>query len=123
MIGGAATVGVVAVIAIGQSTGSGDVVIARCVDDRNVVVEETPCPDPGRASSSVGSGGYGTNPLFSGGARQYHYSYGGTGGYGEVAAGGTDIMPKKVTIVTLSGRTLVQRGGFGQSTSHRSSGS
>jgi len=39
-----------------------------------------------------------------------------------VAAGGSNVMPKKVTIVTLSGRTLVERGGFG-GTTHRSSGS
>jgi len=121
MIGGAATVGIVSLISIGFSAMGEDVVVARCIDDRNVVIDEANCPDPGRASSTAGSGGYGPSPLL-GGARQYHYTYGGSGNYGEIAAGGSNVMPRKVTIVTLSGRTLVQRGGFGQ-TSHRSSGS
>ena len=98
LIGGAATVGIVALIAIGNAP-DGDVVVARCVDDRNVVVDESGCPDPDRASSSNGSGGY-----------------------GEVASGGSNVMPKKVSIVTLSGRTLVERGGFGGTATHRSSG-
>jgi hypothetical protein len=127
LIGGAATVGVVAVVAIAYSSASSnDVVQARCTDQNNVVVDDSNCVQPAGNENQYHSGGLGGAliPIFiGGGGRQYHYTYGGTGDIGQVATGGTTVPPKDATVRTPSGKTIstgssagsssVKRGGFG----------
>jgi hypothetical protein len=123
LIGGGVTVGVVALIAVGYAASRPDEVQARCVDENNVVASDDNCvqPAPAAAASHYG-GGFIPFPIFiGGGGRQYHYNYGGTGGVGQVATGGTTVAPKNATVVTQSGRTI-QRGGFGVSRSTGGSG-
>lgn len=105
LIGGAAIVGVVALVAVGyQVLSSHDNVTARCVRDENgqeVVVEDRYC-----------GGSPGLNGIFLVGGSQYRYYYGGTGTIGGTAIGGTTVKPKGAEIKTPSG-TTIQRGGLG----------
>ncbi|WP_103382013.1 hypothetical protein [Pseudonocardia dioxanivorans] len=116
LIGTGVTVGVVAVIAIGYAiSNSNDEVEARCVDANNVVVDDSNCVTP--ASNNTGYHGGGFFPIFIGaGGGQYHYNYGGTGRVGQVASGGTTVVPKDSTTVKsgTSGKTI-SRGGLGVS--------
>lgn len=132
LIGGAVTVGVVALVAIAYSASGGDEqqVQARCVGPDNVVVSDDNCVRPASDAGQYHSGGFGFIPIFIGGGnRQYHYNYGGGGGIGQVATGGTTVPPKNATVRTPSGKTVagsssVSRGGFGVSgESGRSGGS
>jgi hypothetical protein len=122
LIGTGVTVGVVALIAIGYSVvNADDEVEARCVGPDNVVVDDSNCVTP--ASSTTHSGG-GFFPIFIGaGGAQYHYNYGGSGNIGQVASGGTTVVPKDGTTVksSTSGKTI-SRGGLGVSGSGSSSG-
>jgi hypothetical protein len=131
LIGAGATVGLVAVIAIGYAIAQPDEdVSARCVDDSGVVVDDSKCVTP------AASGAY---PIFiGGGGRQYHYNYGGSGSLGQPVSGGTTTVPRNSTRVsTPSGKSVsvgssdssssskssVSRGGLGSSSSGSSSGS
>lgn len=141
LIGAGATVGVVAVIAVGYGLSrADDNVSAHCVGDDGVVVDDANCVTPA-GNSGYYSGG-GLYPIFfGGGGRQYHYYYGGSGSVGQVASGGTATVPHSSTHVTTeSGRTLsggsaaggsvsssggsssVSRGGLGSSSSSGRSG-
>jgi len=137
LIGGGATVGVVALIAMSYAAADSDEgVEARCVDANNVVVDESNCATPAASSGNYYGGG-GFFPIFiGGGGRQYHYNYGGNGQIGQPVRGGTTAVPRSSTRVTTpSGRTLsggssgfrgsdsVSRGGLGVSGSGSSSGS
>jgi hypothetical protein len=105
LIGGAAVVGVVALVAVGYKVlSSHENVTARCVvmeDGREVVVEDRYC-----------SGSPGMNGIFIVGGSQYRYYYGGTGTIGQAPTGGSTVKPKGAEIKTSSG-TTVQRGGLG----------
>ncbi|WP_068269575.1 hypothetical protein [Aldersonia kunmingensis] len=105
LIGGAAVVGVVAVVAVGYKVLSAhENVTARCVvmeDGREVVVEDRYC-----------GGSPGMNGIFIVGGSQYRYYYGGTGTIGQSPTGGSTVKPKGAEIKTSSG-TTVQRGGLG----------
>lgn len=123
LIGAGVTVGIVAVIAVGYAVAQPDEeVAAQCVDEQtNVVVDDANCVTP--AASSGGYYGGGFYPIFlGGGGRQYHYNYGGSGGIGQPATGGTTVVPREGTrVTTSSGRTTagstgsgsVSRGGLG----------
>jgi hypothetical protein len=138
LIGAGATVGLVAVIAIGYAIAQPDEdVSARCVDDSGVVVDDSNCVTPAASNSHYyGAGAY---PVFiGGGGRQYHYNYGGSGSLGQPVSGGTTTVPRNSTRVsTPSGKSVavgssdssssskssVSRGGLGSSSSGSSSGS
>lgn len=128
LIGAGATVGLVAVIAIGYAIAQPDEdVSARCVDDSGVVVDDSNCVTPAASSSHYyGAGAY---PIFiGGGGRQYHYNYGGSGSVGQPVSGGTTTVPRDSTkVTTVSGKNVsvskVTRGGLGSSSSGSSSGS
>ena len=138
LIGAGATVGLVAVIAIGYAIAQPDEdVTARCVDDSGVVVDDSNCVTPAASSSSYHSGG-GLYPIFIGaGGAQYHYNYGGSGSVGQPVSGGTTTVSRNSTRVsTPSGKSVsvggsdssgskssVSRGGLGSSSSGSSSGS
>jgi hypothetical protein len=107
LIGGAAVVGVVGVVAaLGYWALSPRTVTAQCVqEDGNggpIVVPDSYC--------SGHSGGVGGLFIYSG--HQYRYYYGSSGGVGARPVGGTTVMPKDTTVKTSSGSTI-QRGGLG----------
>jgi hypothetical protein len=127
LIGAGATVGLVAVIAIGYAIAQPDEeVSARCVDDSGVVVDDSNCVTPAASSSNYHSGG-GLYPIFIGaGGAQYHYNYGGRGSVGQPVSGGTTTVPRDSTkVTTVSGKNVsvskVTRGGLGSSSSSGSS--
>ena len=129
LIGAGATVGLVAVIAIGYAIAQPDEdVSARCVDDSGVVVDDSNCVTPAASSGDYHSGG-GFYPIFIGaGGAQYHYNYGGSGSVGQPVSGGTTTVPRDSTkVTTVSGKNVsvskVTRGGLGSSSSGSSSGS
>jgi hypothetical protein len=130
LIGAGATVGIVALIAVGYQVAQPDEdVQARCVDEEtNVVVDDANCATPASSSGNYhAGGGIIPYPIFiGGGGRQYRYNYGGSGNIGQPVAGGTATVPKGGTrITTPSGKSVagssgsgsVSRGGFGVSNS------
>jgi hypothetical protein len=137
LIGGGVGIGLVALIALAYSSSHPSASQARCVGPDNVVVADSNCAGP------VSNGGYyqpgGIIPIFiGGGGRQYHYTYGGSGGYGQVATGGTTVPPRGSGSTSGSGSlgpgngsysdpdsgsSSVRRGGFGVSSPGHSSGS
>ncbi|MFI6210941.1 hypothetical protein ACIBCD_03030 [Nocardia brasiliensis] len=119
MIGGAAIVGVAALVGGGylayRAITAPDKVTASCVKTENgqeIVVEDSYCGD-GRPGF-VGDGGPHVSPglIILGGGPQYRYYYGGTPTIGKPPTGGTTVKPKSAEIKTKSG-TTVQRGGLG----------
>jgi hypothetical protein len=107
LIGGAAVVGVVGVVAgLGYWALSPRTTTAQCVqEDANggpIVVPDNYC-----TGHSGGTGG-----LFIYSGHQYRYYYGSSGGVGARPVGGTTIAPKGTTVKTSSGSTI-QRGGLG----------
>ncbi|MGQ0482269.1 MAG: hypothetical protein ACT4O0_14760 [Pseudonocardia sp.] len=125
LIGGGAVAGVAALIAVGYAvSGNDEPVEARCVDENNVVVDDSNCVTP--ASNTASAGGYyggGFFPIFlGGGGRQYHYNYGGSGGIGQTATGGTTVAPKDATVRSATSGRTISRGGFGVSSSSGSAG-
>lgn len=108
LLGTGVTVGVVALIAgwyvVAVADDDDDEVVARCVDQNNVVVDEDFCDE---SRGRVGPGGF----IFIGG-NSYRYYYGGTGAPGTRAVGGTTVRPSGTNISTPSGKPI-QRGGFG----------
>jgi hypothetical protein len=110
---------VVALIAVGYAVAQPDEeVVAHCVDENNVVVDDANCATP--AGSTYYGGGF--IPIFIGaGGRQYHYNYGGTGTVGTTVSGGTTTVPKGSTKVTTPSGKTISRGGLGVGS--RSSGS
>jgi hypothetical protein len=124
LIGTGATVGVVALIAGIYAVSSNDEEVeARCVGEDNVVVDDSNCTQP--AAQNNGYGGVGFFPIFlGGGGRQYHYNYGGSGGLGQVATGGSTATPPSGTTVKsgTSGSTI-SRGGLGVSSGGSKAGS
>ncbi|WP_200882124.1 hypothetical protein [Nocardia brasiliensis] len=119
MIGGAAIVGVAALVGGGylayRAITAPDKVTASCVKTENgqeIVVEDSYCGE-GRPGF-VGDGGPHVSPglIILGGGPQYRYYYGGTPTIGKPPTGGTTVKPKSAEIKTKSG-TTVQRGGLG----------
>ncbi|GAB7142123.1 hypothetical protein [Mycobacterium riyadhense] len=109
LIGAAAAVGVVGVVAgMGYWLLSPDHVTAQCVRDdpsgQPVIVPDSYCT--GHTA--------GLNGFFYYGGHQYRYYYGSSGTVGQRPAGGTTVAPKGATITTKSG-TTIQRGGIGGS--------
>ncbi len=107
LIGGAAAVGVVGVVAgLGYWALSAPTVTAQCVrDDSNgqpVIVPDSYCT--GHTA--------GLNGFFFYGGHQYRYYYGSSGSVGQRPIGGTTTAPKGATVKTKSG-TTIQRGGLG----------
>jgi len=124
LIGAGVTVGVAAVAAIGYAASQPDEVVARCVDENDVVVDDNICATGQEVASSNSGygGGGGFFPIFiGGGGRQYHYNYGGAGDIGQRASGGTTVAPNNANVRTPSGSS-VSRGGFGVSKGGSSSG-
>lgn len=118
LMGSAAVVGVVAVVALGYHVlKDDDEVEATCVrDGSNEVVPDSYC-----ASGTPSGGGVGGLFIFAG--SPYRYYYGGTNrGVGTIASGGTLELPKGTSARTKSG-TSIKRGGFGTSSGYGSSGS
>jgi hypothetical protein len=111
LVGAGVTVGVVALIAVGYAVAQPDEeVVAHCVDENNVVVDDANCATP--AGGSYYGGGF--IPIFIGaGGRQYHYNYGGTGAVGTTVTGGTTTVPRDSTRVTTPSGKTVSRGGLG----------
>ena len=118
LIGGAAVVGVVGVVAgLGYWALSPSRVTAQCVQDdsngQQVIVPDSYC-----TGHTAGYGGF-----FFFGGHSYRYYYGSSGTIGSAPVGGTTVAPKGATISTKSG-TTIQRGGLGSKFSGgRSSGS
>jgi hypothetical protein len=112
LVGAGVTVGVVALIAVGYAVAQPDEeVVAHCVDENNVVVDDANCSTP-----AAGGGYYGGGfiPIFIGaGGRQYHYNYGGAGTVGTTVSGGTTTVPRDSTRVTTPSGKTVSRGGLG----------
>ena len=111
LIGGAAVVGVVGVVAaLGYWALSPRTTTAQCVqEDANggpIVVPDNYC------TGNTGGGGGGSGFFFYSGGHQYRYYYGSTGTVGSRPLGGTTIAPKGTTVKTSSGSTI-QRGGLG----------
>jgi hypothetical protein len=107
LMGGAAAVGVVGVVAaLGYWALSPRSVTAQCVQEDGtggpVVVPDNYCTGH--------SGGLGGIFIYSG--HQYRYYYGSTGTVGSRPMGGTTVKPKDTTVKTSSGDTI-QRGGLG----------
>lgn len=107
LIGGAAAIGVVGVVAgLGYWALSPSTVTAQCVqEDPNgqpVIVPDSYCT--GHTA--------GLNGFFFYGGHQYRYYYGSSGSVGSRPIGGTTVAPKGATITTKSGSTI-QRGGLG----------
>jgi hypothetical protein len=117
LIGAAAAVGVVGVVAgLGYWALSAPSVTAQCVqDDSNgqpVIVPDSYCT--GHTS--------GLNGFFFYGGHQYRYYYGSSGSVGSRPIGGTITAPEGATITTKSGSTI-QRGGLGGKLSGKGGGS
>jgi hypothetical protein len=112
LVGAGVTVGVVALIAIGYAVAQPDEeVVAHCVDENNVVVDDANCATP---AASGGYYGGAFIPIFIGaGGRQYHYNYGGAGTVGTTVSGGTTTVPRDSTRVTTSSGKTISRGGLG----------
>jgi hypothetical protein len=111
LIGGAAVVGVVGVVAgLGYWALSPRTTTAQCVqEDANggpIVVPDSNC------TGNTSGGGGGSGFFFYSGGHQYRYYYGSTGTVGSRPVGGTTIAPKGTTVKTSSGSTI-QRGGLG----------
>ena len=107
LIGGAAVVGVVGVVAaLGYWALKPRHVTAQCVQEdpsgQPVIVADSYC-----TGHSPGVGGF-----FFFGGHQYRYYYGSSGSVGSRPVGGTTVAPSGATITTKSG-TTVQRGGLG----------
>lgn len=114
LIGGAAAVGVVAVIAaLYAATDSDNGVSARCVDSNGTVVSDNNCG---------GSTNYGSAGLFFLGGSSYRYNYGGSGGINQHVSGGSATPPKGSSISGSSGKgsSSISRGGLGAGSSHSS---
>lgn len=124
LIGAGVTVGVVALVAVVYAAVTPDEVTAHCVGDDDVTASDVNVCDESYVTSHGGyhSGGFYYIPLATGGYRQYHYNYGGTVGAGGRVTGGSLSAPSNTTVKTSSGKTI-QRGGFGVSSSGKSSGS
>jgi len=117
LMGAAATVGVVGVVAgLGYWALSTPNVTAQCVqDDQNgqpVIVPDSYCTGHSE----------GVNGFFFFGGHQYRYYYGSSGSVGSRPSGGTTVAPKGANVTTKSG-TSISRGGLGGSSSGKSSGS
>jgi hypothetical protein len=132
LVGGAVGVGLVAVLALSYSSSHPSSTQERCVGPDNVVVDASNCVRPA-ANTSYGGFGGGFFPIFIGnGGRQYHYTYGGSGGIGQVESGGTTVPPRTGPVGATSdsssgsgsfgsdsgpgsksGSSTVTRGGFG----------
>ncbi|NEW39189.1 hypothetical protein GV794_10225 [Nocardia cyriacigeorgica] len=114
MIGGAAVVGVAALVGGGylayRAVAAPDQVTAYCtiVDENGneTVVEDDRCS----TASSAGHAGVGGIFIYNG--MQYRYYYGGNNTVGKPPVGGTTVKPKGAEITTKSG-TVIQRGGLG----------
>ena len=107
LIGGAAVVGVVGVVAaLGYWALSPRSTTAQCVQEDStggpIIVPDSYCTGHG--------GGIGGLFIYSG--HQYRYYYGSSGTVGARPSGGTTIAPKGTTVKTSSGSTI-QRGGLG----------
>jgi hypothetical protein len=107
LIGGAAAVGVVGVVAaLGYWALSPRTVTAQCVQEDAsggpIVVPDSYCT--GHTGNSSG--------LFIYSGHQYRYYYGSGGTVGSRPVGGTTIKPKDTTVKTSSGSTI-ERGGLG----------
>lgn len=128
LIGGGATVGVVALIAaVYAASSSGDegqTVEARCVDENQVVVPDENCGGQPDSQGNVSNGGgFAFVPIFLGGGRQYHYNYGGTGGVGQVARGGSvSAPPAGATVRSGTSGSTISRGGLGVNSGGSKSG-
>ncbi len=117
LIGAAAAVGVVGVVAgLGYWALSAPTVTAQCTqEDTNgqpVIVPDSYC-----TGHTAGLDGF-----FFYGGHQYRYYYGSSGSVGSQPIGGTTTAPKGATIKTKSGSTI-QRGGLGGKFSGRGGGS
>ncbi|MFP5068798.1 hypothetical protein ACLFMI_03910 [Pseudonocardia nantongensis] len=128
LIGAGATIGVVALIAgVYAASAPTEEVEARCVDENQVVVPDENCSGASQNGQVSNGGGFAFVPIFlGGGGRQYHYNYGGSGGVGQVATGGTVAPPSSGTSVRsgTSGSTISRGGlGVGGSSSYGGSGS
>jgi hypothetical protein len=106
-----------AAAALALNTGCRKPEMQRCVDEHNVVVDDSHCanlPADQQGDQQVqrqpdGHGGF--IPLFF----PYHYYYGGLGGYalGSIASGGSFTPTEGLRYANSSGR--ITRGGFGSS--------
>lgn len=117
LIGGAAVVGAVGLVAgiyllAVDDSGSDDAVTAYCVNEQNEEVPDSYCNDSTR--TSTGTFIYAGVPYF--------FYYGGTPGANRIMTGGSRSLPANTTVTTRSG-TTVQRGGIGSKSGSKSGGS
>ncbi len=109
MIGSAATVGVVAVVAIGYAIGQPEQVTARCVDQNGTVAQDNQCDE---AYVNSHGGHYGGGFFYIGGS-SYRYYYGGSGAVGQHISGGSTVRPGGNANISTPGGKTISRGGFG----------
>jgi hypothetical protein len=101
-----------AAAALALNTGCRKPEMQRCVDEHNVVVDDSHCANlPADAQQRQPDGHGGFMPMFF----PYHYYYGGLGGYalGSMVSGGSFTPMQGRSYATSSGR--ITRGGFGSS--------
>jgi hypothetical protein len=115
LIGGAAVVGVVGLVAA-TALQSPNRVTAQCVQDDSDG-QQVIAPDSYCTGQTAGYNGF---FFYSG--HSYRYYYGSVGSIGSPPDGGTTVAPRGATITTGSG-TTIQRGGLGSRFSGGGSGS
>ncbi len=126
LIGGAAIVGVAAVIGAGYLAcqASEPDVTAYCTTDNNgqqTVVDDNDCVAAQSYATSTGAYHSGLPAVFFFNGHQYRYYYGGTNTVGRPAAGGSFSAPSNAHVSTKSGTVI--RGGLGSKSGGKSGGS
>jgi hypothetical protein len=128
LIGGAAVVGVAAVVGAGYlayeaATAPPDLT-AYCITDDNgqqTVVNDDDCVQAQDYATSTGTYHTGLMPIFLYNGHQYRYYYGGSNTVGRAPTGGSTVAPSRAHVSTKSG--TVVRGGLGSKSGGKSGGS
>jgi hypothetical protein len=107
------TAPLLAAAALAITTGCEKPQMQRCVDEHNVVVDDSHCanlPPDQQQRQPDGHGGF--LPLYF----PYHYYYGGWGGYGiGTPVGGGSYFPDPAHSYASRSGAITTRGGFGRS--------
>ncbi len=110
-----------AAAALSMTSGCRKPEMQRCVDESNIVVDDSLCanqPQTNQQNQNLGGGSSGYVPYHP----MYHYYYGGWGGFGwgTRAGGGSTLPSEGRSYINSAGHTTTVRGGFGSSMSHGS---
>jgi hypothetical protein len=107
------TAPLLAAAALAITTGCEKPQMQRCVDEHNMVVDDSHCANQpaqaGQQNQNINGPGY--IPYF-----PYHYYYGGWGGYGiGTPVGGGSYFPDPARSYASRSGAITTRGGFGRS--------